>query len=238
MAKQLNDQRIWLASQLIASHTNQVALDLSAEESDTTNFGSAGWRERIGGLKIAALSASGFWDLAEPDATLFGQLGAGTPITVVNGATVGNTAYLMSALLAEYGANGQIGNPAAFSLRAANAGRLGRGQLVHNAAVIANGNSAAGPQLGALAAGQFLLASIHVTAVSGSAPTLTATVQSDDNAGFSSPTGRGTFAVLSAIGSGVIEIAGPVTDTYWRINFAVTGTSPSFTLAGALGISP
>jgi hypothetical protein len=65
--------------------------------------------------------------------------------------------------------------------------------------------------------------------------TITVQVQSDDNAGMSSPTTVATIGPITVVGgTWMTPIAGPITDTYYRMNVsAITGT---FSVAGAIGI--
>jgi hypothetical protein len=79
---------------------------------------------------------------------------------------------------------------------------------------------------------------LHVVAISG-APTFTVVLESDDNAGFTSPTTRLTSASYSAsTGAEWQSVAGPVTDTYWRVKWTVTGgTGPSVSFLAVAGIA-
>ena len=81
-----------------------------------------------------------------------------------------------------------------------------------------------------------MYAGLHITAASGTTPTLVVKVQSDDNAGFTSATDRITFTSANSIGGQWSSVAGAVTDDYWRVTWTVGGTSPSFTFVVALGI--
>ncbi len=86
----------------------------------------------------------------------------------------------------------------------------------------ATGNGTA-QQLGAVSAAQKLYVAMHVLAFVGT--TLTLKVQSDDNAGVTTPLDRVTSAPFTAIGSAWAELDGPITDNYWRAAWTFTGTS-------------
>jgi hypothetical protein len=76
-----------------------------------------------------------------------------------------------------------------------------------------------------------------VIAAGGTLPTLDVTVQSDDAEGFASPTTRLTFTQKSAIGAEFITpVAGPITDTWWRVSWAIGGTTPTFGIVACVGI--
>jgi hypothetical protein len=133
---------------------------------------------------------------------------------------------------------GNVGDVGSWMANGTGTWPLARGRCAHASGVprTATGSGTA-VQLGALAAGQHLYANLHVLSVSGmAAPTLTVTVQSDDNSGFTTPTTRGSFAAKSAVGGEPIRIAGPFTDTYWRVGWTITGTNPSFLFLASFGI--
>ena len=87
-------------------------------------------------------------------------------------------------------------------------------------------------EIGAISAAQFLYATLHVFSAG---TTITVIIESDDNGSFTSATTRATLGPVTARGgTWLTRVAGPVTDTFWRMNVsAVTG---SFVVAGAIGI--
>ncbi|HET6262350.1 MAG TPA: hypothetical protein VFG99_08950, partial [Chloroflexia bacterium] len=92
-------------------------------------------------------------------------------------------------------------------------------------------------QLPAVAAGQWLVGTLHVMSVSGTGPSLTATIQSDDAVGMPSPTARLSFNAQTAIGGQVFRLAGPITDTFYRVSYTIAGTTPSLLFMSAAGVS-
>ena len=78
---------------------------------------------------------------------------------------------------------------------------------------------------------------LHVMTTGTGSPTLDVVIQSDDNAGMTSPTTRITHAQKTAIGAELLSVAGAVMDDYWRVNFTIGGSSPSFLFAVMLGIN-
>lgn len=217
----------------LTTQVNQVALELSAEPQDRTDLGDT-TRKRVGGLKVAALSAAGFFGAAEPDKSLFADLGGGDKlITVAPTPTEGNKAFFLRSLVEEYGPiEGSIGDLAGFKLAAgANIGDLISGTIGHNNTQTATGN-AVGRQLGAIAAGQSIYVGTHVTAFNGTSVQII--IQSDDNSGFTTATDRITFPAATAIGSQFASLAGAVTDDWWRVRFVIVGTS--FTFVTSFGI--
>ena len=75
-------------------------------------------------------------------------------------------------------------------------------------------------------------------AMGGTSPTLVITVQSDDNASFSSAAtvvATGTISSLAAGAKVVLPIPpGTATERYIRLNYTLGGTSPTVTLTAAL----
>ena len=83
-------------------------------------------------------------------------------------------------------------------------------------------------------AAQRLYAALHVTAAAGT--NLVVKVQSDNGAGFATPTDRITFSTMSAIGWQWLSVAGDLsTETHWRV--VATVASGTFTFACSFGVS-
>ena len=222
----------------LSNFASQVALDLSAEAKDSTCLGHT-TRRRKGGLKDTALSAAGFFEAAEPDATLFAAAGASDKIiTVSHSQTIGNIAYFLKALLGEYEPfGGSVGDLAGFRLNAGcSDGDLIRATLMEFDTETASANGT-GRQLGAVSASQSVYAALHILTVSGTSPTLDLKIQSDDNASFTSATDRITFSQATAVGAQFGSLAGAITDDYWRAVWTIGGTDdPTFRFAVSVGI--
>ena len=107
-----------------------------------------------------------------------------------------------------------------------------------NTALIATGNGTA-YQHGAVAAGQTIVGVLRVLSASGTLPTLTVIIQSDDNQAFTSPTTRLTFTgVTTSATYEVMMAAGAITDTWWRVSYTVGGTTPVYSVVVSFGIRP
>ena len=62
-------------------------------------------------------------------------------------------------------------------------------------------------------------------------------IESDDAAEFTTPVTRATFDPATAAGGQVLRTDGlAITDTYYRVAWDITGTTPSFMFALSLGI--
>ena len=132
---------------------------------------------------------------------------------------------------------GTVGEIAPFSIsKSQSSDIVVQGKVEIDGDLTASGNST-GVQLGAVGATEKCYVAIHCYAVSGtSTPTVTFKLQSDDNASFTSPTDRITFTDITAIGSDFQSVAGAITDDYWRLNYTISGTSPSFSIHATIGI--
>jgi hypothetical protein len=61
-------------------------------------------------------------------------------------------------------------------------------------------------------------------------------IQSDNAEAFTTPTARITFAQATAAGAQLLSANGAITDDWWRVNYTIAGTAPSFTFGVAIGI--
>lgn len=241
MANQvLKNARLWIGAYNFSGDANALALDFSAEQQDDTALVDTA-RSRLPGLIASALQCEGFWNAGagQIDEFLHDNVNlADVPVTVcpIAGAAEGDRAFTFLAAMADYQRPAEIGSLFRFSAGAEGRGvPLVRGELLHNATRTASGNGGA-RQLGALSASQKLYAALHVITVSGTTPSLTGKVQSDDSSSFLSPIDRITFAAKTAAGYEWASVAGAITDDWWRVNFTISGTTPSFAFVVAAGI--
>lgn len=230
--------KIFLAHFDLSSHLNSVQVGLNQELQDKTTFGSS-FRGRLPGLKGMNFGIAGFSDFVDDgqDEVIASKVAvADVPLLVgPRGAAVGDVAYFGPVAHAEYGHQVAIGETAKFTA----SGELSshqwvRGAFLRDPVAFTGTFNGGAVQLGAVGATQKLFAAIHVLAFTGTSFVIK--VQSDDNAGFSSPTDRITFTTVAGLGSEfAAPVAGPITDDYWRmVCSAFTGTS--FTIVGAVGI--
>ena len=236
MAKQVfTGARVWAGKQDFSGSANAATVSVAADELEATVL-LDDTHEFVGGLRTGAISVAGYWDDTAVDPDAFSTMGAALPVTVALGASVGSNAYCMGALEAEYSFGDQVGALNPFELRAAaQASGVARGLLAANSAITSTGNGTA-VQVGAVPAGTKLVITLHATAIAGT-PNLTVAVQSDNAGGFASPTTIGTFTAIAAAGSQVLVIDGPITDDYFRLAYTMSGSTPSVTLAAAIGIT-
>ncbi|WIM97703.1 hypothetical protein ACTOB_001251 [Actinoplanes oblitus] len=245
----LKGTRLFVNAVDLTSVNNKVELMAEVDEQESTAFNPDSatevWREVLGGIISSKCSAEGQWEAGDPgkvDDAAWAALGAIGPVTIcpVGGpVAAGDLAYLTTMLAGDYQIGDQVGNVAPWSLDATGSSPLVRGAALHppGTARTSTGNGTA-VQLGALAADQALYVNLHVLSASGTTPSITVKVQSDDNSGMTSPTDRATFTAATTRDAQTAKIVGAITDDYWRIAWTISGTGPSFLVIVSAGIGP
>ncbi|MFI2465937.1 hypothetical protein ACH475_06110 [Streptomyces globisporus] len=238
----LFNARLFAPGADLTGASNKIELTSEIEDKDTTNYYSQGWKEVIGGLGSAEISGEGQWEAGDPskvDNASWSTLGGVGPYTVCpDTSTVGALAYLTSGMRADYKIGDAVGEVAPWTGTVKSSWPLVRGQIGHppGTARTTTGNGTV-LNLGAIPAGKRLYAALHVLSASGTTPSLTVSVESDDAAGMASPTSRLSFAAATVPGGQVLRTDGTaITDTHYRLAWTVSGTTPSFMFAVSLGI--
>lgn len=235
----LTDAWCYVAGHDFTTDTNRLGFTSEAVTLDRSTFGTGGWTAVTGGLKRHTFDMAGFWASAAEDAVdpeAFAALGAaGRVFTFGPIETEGEVAYLSQAGVFTYQMLGTHGELAPFTLTSQGADGAGivRGKLAKAfGSVNATGQAGSIVELGGVAADQYLYATFHVFAAG---TTITVQLQSDDAVGFTGPTTRATLGPITTRGgTWATRVAGPLTETHYRLNIsAITG---SFTVAGAIAI--
>jgi hypothetical protein len=236
----LRDQRVFMGEREFTTDSMALAFEGGIEPQDDTRFQGA-TRIYTPGLYTAAWNAKGYWKQAvtagDVDDTLFGDLGVnGVPVTMFgNGSAIGDRAFFLNSLESEYSFLGEVGATHYFNVGGVAADRPVRGQILHYGVETVTGSSAA-VQVGAANTGKTIYAALHVIAIAGTAtPTLTVRLQRD-TVGFGSPTTEFTFTAATAITSQYTTDSNSSADDYWRADWTISGTTPSFTFALVMGI--
>jgi len=205
---------------------------------DATTMNSSGWEESVAGLKSTKANVSGFYDPGTTDLAQFSAIGAAASDLMImpTGGADAAPAFIAQAVRSTYNAGGKVGDLAPFDAEFTGTSLATQGTVLKNGTITSTSTGTI-MLLGAISATQTATFQIQCTAISGtSTPTITMIVQSAAVVGFGSPTTRASFTALTAVGSQTINLAGAVTDTYWRVSYTVSGTNPSFTVAVAMGI--
>lgn len=238
----LLNARLFAVGADLTGASNKIELTAEVEDKETTNYYSAGYKEVIGGLGSAEVTAEGQWEAADSskvDNASWAQLGGVGPWTACpDNATVGDLAYITQCLRSSYTLGGAVGDVAPWSGKGASAWPLVRGQMAHPAGTARTSTgTGTGVELGAVAAGKRLYAALHVLSASGTTPSITARIESDADNTFASPTTQLTFTAATAAGGEALRTTGgAITDTWFRVAWTISGTTPSFLFATSFGI--
>lgn len=238
----LLNARLFAVGADLTGASNKIELSAEVEDKETTNYYSNGYKEVIGGLGSAEVTAEGQWEAGDStlvDNSSWTQLGGVGPWTACpDNAAVGDLAYITQCLRSSYALGGSVGDVAPWSGKGASAWPLVRGQMAHPAGTARTSTgTGTGVQLGAVSTGKRLYAALHVLSASGTTPSITARIESDDNSGFTTPTTQLTFTAATAAGGEALRTTGSaITDTWWRVAWTISGTTPSFLFATSFGI--
>ena len=235
-----NDPSIFYSSLDVSAAHTAVAIGAGAEALDDTAFGDD-TRSNKGGLKTVDISAEGYFNANTTlDQVYFGQVGGSqAAITIIpETIAVGNVSYFINTLGSSYNPmTGSVGEILKFNIQAlAQKSNLIRGQVEFSGTATSS-SASTGAQVGAITATQKMYCAVHVTSAGGGGATLDIDLQSDDNSGFTSAITRAsTSQFTTARGSEIISASGAITDDWWRINYTIAGSSPTFTFTISLGI--
>lgn len=237
------DMSILVGSIEMAGNAKVFALNTEVQALDTTSLAATGWTSVIAGNKSGTVNLEFMQDPATGgvDDTLWPLLGvAGTPKSICTNSADGSVAYLLQSIPLSYTpVQGAVGELAMGQISGSSStGPVVRGALLHPSNVSRTASSTGtGRQLGAVSATQRMYAALHVISFSGTSPTLDVILQSDDNAGFTTPTSRITFTQATGKTSQLSSVAGSITDTYWRVSYTIGGSAtPTFAFAVTAGI--
>lgn len=238
----LTDVRLFAGGVDLSGNTNKVELSAEAEEKETTNYRSGGWNEFLGGIASATFSAEGQWEAGDPsqvDNATWAQLGALGPWTVTpEEASVGSLSYTTLVLRNNMNILGTVGDVAPWTSNGSSSWPLARGQIAHalSTPITAPGTGTA-LNLGTIASRSRLYGSLHVISAAGTTPELSMTVETDSVSDFTAdPTTVLTFDTADSLGGQILRTNGdPITGPWYRVNFTVSGTDPSFLAVVALG---
>jgi hypothetical protein len=215
----------------LAAYLKSAAPNVSVAMLDATTLADSSL-QYLPGLRTNQFSLSGLFDSASGAGTLLdditSRLGSSTAVAATispAGFATGNPAWLLPALTVDYQVSSTVADLVPFTLNLGAAAPAGSGLcLTALAAQTATGNGAsqdngAGTSNGAVC-------HLHITAVSGTTPSMTAIVQHSTNN--STWTTLGSFSAATAVGSQTLQVSGTV-NRYVRASFTISGTNPSFT---------
>lgn len=225
----------------LAAFTNNVSVGVMAKEQECTNFASDGWEEFLARMRGSQVQLAGYNSNADVDNLIADMATTPTPqpfaATLTRPAAASDVAYFGKLLLKNYRHLKPLGQLFGFAADLVSTQQLARGIVLESVTRTSTANGTE-LEIAAIGSGEFVAVATFVTAVSGTNPTLDNVIQSD-TVGFASATNRITVPQFTAIGANIQFLAGPITDTYWRVSSAVGGTgSPSFTVVTVIGRVP
>lgn len=243
MAKDTSNLKVWLRGTDLSTSLQSTGLDQVRDEVDETTFADPIRKMQATFQRVSVAHVGIYQEGPFSIAEVFRQAKDQDeePVTIApDGATVGNKAFIVLAHRASISLPNETspGDIYRASLRASSRCAVGNGVIAHNGLVDSDSQTGA-HNLGAPATGHRVIATVHLVAIS-STPAAVFFLESDDGAGFASPTIRATSASQTARGSvalnAISTLAAPITDTWWRVRWDWT-TPGSFTAVIGIGIT-
>jgi len=220
----------------IAAYVRSVAPTLGFQMYDSTTLADSSLNYEAG-LRENTVTIEGLFDSATGAGTLFADLteNAGSDTAKATtiapaGFSAGGAAYLLPAKTVNLAVSSSVSDLVPFTLTLGAGGNGGYGIcLTALAALTATGNSTSQDNGASSSSGA--LAHLHITAVSGTTPSMTVTIEHSTND--STWSTLGSFSPATAIGSQILTVSGTV-NRYVRAAYTISGTTPSFTTLIAL----
>ena len=215
----LTNATIWYGGYDLTGATNEVTFNAARAEKPVSRFGDT-IEATYPGAQTVDAEVKGFWDstLDGPQFTQLTTPSTSWPLTICpDGADDGEVAFDIQAYSFSYSAlEAQWGQslPYRLSAKAKSGSGLSRGEVMFPKTVFSASVPGTKRLVGAISATQKAVAMLHVFAIDGGSWLFR--FQSDADAVAGGETQRGVFvAVTTAPSRQAIEIAGPITDTYW-----------------------
>ena len=230
-AQVLTNVKLLVDGRDLSGQMNAIGLEYGVDALDATVYGTD-TRLNSGGLKTTTMSHQGYW-AADDDQHIFSRVGAKAVVTICpSDFADGQPAYFNEVVHSTYTLGGAVGELLPFSFDAEAAGTLVQGEVLKPLAAETSAGNSTGSQIGAVSAGQSFYAALHITAISGG--TLTVSIQSDDNSGFTSPITQATFTAATVPGGELRIVSGAISDDYWRAVWTLTGGSATFIVSAGI----
>tara|TARA_R100001129_G_scaffold168856_1_gene137272 strand:+ start:362 stop:1075 length:714 start_codon:yes stop_codon:yes gene_type:complete len=227
------DTKVFFNNNDFGQYFNNIDFARTVDVAETTAFGNDN-KTFVAGDRDGTVSMSGLFD-ATADAILQPFLGSSTDTNLIvglDGITDGKTVMFGAGIVSNYGQSSPVGDVVATSVDMQSDDGFFNGLVLDNATITATGNSSVTDN-GASSTnggGAFAIA----TTVSGSTPVATVKIQhSSDNVTYVDLV---TFTNFSAVGSQMSTVAdGTTVNRYLRVNYTISGSTPSFALVVGFG---
>jgi hypothetical protein len=226
-----NQTTMLYGTNALAAYLRTVSPSASVEMLDVTTLADTA-KAFTPGLEDFTLSIDGLFDTATSAGSIWANItnaiNAGSIVATSvapTGFAVGNSVWVLPARTINYEVSSAVADVVGFSMSfgAGSPANVGV-SLADLSAVTATANGTTVDNAVATTNGS--VAQIHVTAVSGTSPTMTAIVQHSTNG--STWATLGTFTAITGTTSEVITTTGTV-NRYVRAQYTVGGTTPSIT---------
>lgn len=226
---------LFIGAERLQGFYKSASLSADVDSADTSVFG-LNYKTFLTGQGSAKVDLEGFYDInltsrhtalfASPEVATIGPAGL----------AVSDRAWLLSAHTLTYMESAAVSDAVMTSLSLQSDARVGFGYAMSTAgaaAVTTTTNGAGVDNTTVSLANPFWVLDVHVTAASGTAPTLVVKIQDSAN--------NSVFADVAGITTGTLTTTGAtrVTGTtttlrrFWRVVHTVGGTTPSFTVFSA-----
>ena len=227
----LKNVGIWIDGRDLAGVSNSVGVSLEAEAPESTTFADE-WRTRAeGGLKTSSFSLEGYYDIGEIDAAQFASIGqAGSAMIAPAGELPGNLAYIIPYEANAWEPGASVGELMGFTFAGEGDGVPHRGSVLDIRETVTAALSTPRQNLGAVPAGQHIVAWVHVNAVGGM---MDLALRSAATAQGGTHTERAHRLGVSDTGLYILQASGPITDEYWELYLVPHGANPEFDIAVA-----
>jgi hypothetical protein len=233
----LINPKLYVAGLDFSGSYSQHALVLDADAPEFTAFGDT-TREYKGGLIGVGSEHGGIWDDPVDDDLFSNVAAAARNMTITpDGGVEGDVAFFAQTIGTSYSPGANVGDAYEFSASNQVSGVLTRGLIANNGTEVSTDDGTAF-ELGAVAAGQKLRASLHVLAVAGSSPEVDVVIESDTLEAFTdSPATQITFAQLTDVGGEYATQDGALADTWFRASWTLGGDTDSALIVVSFGIA-
>lgn len=225
------DQRWYFAEFDLSGDVTTNSPTFTQDAVEATTHGNTS-RVYLPGLRTATVAHAGYSDLAASGVfDAINDTGTGPVVVTMtgDGDAAGAPALVMQMNRTSFTPwGGTVGAMAELAMAGQVSGTFAGGYMLAAKAGRTSSGTGTGVQVGALSGGT-MVANLHV--FSGTASTLAVTIQSDDNAGFTSASSRGSFTTASGATSEQITITSAGSDDYWRVSYTIGGGTWSFAVA-------
>lgn len=231
--------RIYTNGRDASGDYNRVDLKAEVDELESTTVNSSGDKSFQPGLKAVRFEGEVFATLGagEVEEAVHALLAAGAKVmTVYPSESAGGAGYGFEAEEIAVSPAMKIGDLMRITVKATKSGgALVRVTSMEGKAVKTATGTGTARQLGAVAVGKSLYSFLQVLSITAGA-SITVTVKSDDNSGMTSATTQLTHTAFNAVGAEVKSKAGAITDTWYRVDWTISGSTPSVTFDVGVGI--